>query len=73
MAVGQQANLDRLWPKRPKRRHQALQDPLRGPRTVSIIASGVQQEHHVRQATGTPWVLCDGGLRTPHTIPDRCQ
>lgn len=73
VAVGQQANLDRLWPKRPQCRHQALQDPPRGPRSVSIIASGVQQEYHVRQAAGTPWVLCDRGLRTPRTIPDRCQ
>lgn len=73
MTVGQEANLDCLWPKRPKRRHQTLQGSLYSLCTMSIVLSGVQQEHHIHLAMGTHWVLCDRGLRTPYTLPDRCQ
>lgn len=73
MTVGQEANLDGLWPKRPKCRHQTLQGSLHSLCAMSIVSSGMQQEHHVHQAMGTHWGLCDRGLRTLYTLPDRCQ
>lgn len=71
MTVGQQANLDCLWPQRPQCRHQTLQDPSHSPCTMSIVPRGMHQEHHICQAARTPWALCDGALRTPHALPNR--
>lgn len=71
MTVGQEADLDGLWPERPECRHQVLQGSLHSLRAMSIVSSGMHQEYHIHQATGTCWALCDGGLRTPYTVPDR--
>lgn len=73
MTVGQQANLGSLWPKRPKCRHQALQDPPHSLCTMSVVSRGMQQEDHIHQAMRTCWVLCDRGFRTPYTPLDRDQ
>lgn len=73
MAVGQEANLDGLWPKRSKRRHQTLQGPPDSLRTMSAVPGGMQQEHHVQQGLWTHWALCDSGLGVLHAILDRCQ
>lgn len=73
MIVGQEANLDCMWPKGPKCRHQTPQSLLYSLGTISIVPSGVQQEHHVHQALGTHWALCDSGLRTLYTLPNGCQ
>ena len=77
-----------------------LQGSLHSLCAMSIVSSGMQQEHHVHQAVGThcrkgaellkqsahlatllgsshwahhTWGLCDRGLRTLYTLPDRCQ
>lgn len=46
-------NLSSLWTKRPKCRHQPFQDPPRSLCIVSIVSSGMQQEHHIHRAMGT--------------------
>lgn len=46
-------NLDGLWPERPECRHQVLQGSLHSLRAMSVVSSGVHQEHHIHQATGT--------------------
>lgn len=73
MTVGQEANLHCLRPKRPKCRHQTLQGSPHSLCTMSIVSSGMQQEDHIHQALGTHWVVCDRGLMTLYTFPDRCQ
>lgn len=47
------SNLDGLWPERPECRHQVLQGSLHSLRAMSIVSSGMHQERHIHQATGT--------------------
>lgn len=51
-------NLDGLWPKRSKRRHQTLQGPPDSLRTMSAVPGGMQQEHHIQQGL---WTHCQRG------------
>lgn len=73
MTVGEQANLSSLRTKRPECRHQPLQDPPYSLCVVSIVSSGMQQEHHIHRAMRTHWLLCDRDLRTSDTPLDRYQ